>query len=365
MEIQSVFALPKGFEVADITIIEKMLTIFLISTQLHPCCPLCASQASHIHSRYRRHVADLPCAGQEVRFVLLVRKFFCKRSTCARLIFAERLTPFIEPWARVTTRLFQSVQSIGLATGGMLGARLADRLGMETSWMTILRRIMALPDVPVEQVIELGIDDFAFRRGHKYGTILVDMVSHKVIDLLPDRTSATSAAWMARHPEIELVSRDRGGEYASVRIVAKIRRIQKICFAAPYAQQRATPRQFRKVYFAAMSKTEGMSRRDVARYSTLSELERSPIMAEFGIRDGPVFQWFRLTCSMSTIRKIRFASVNRNVSFAAALDPIFHSHERLACEDIGLIHLADSFQQWLATSPHVAAELLNVGRLVL
>jgi transposase len=97
----------------------------------------------------------------------------------------------------------------------MLGARLADRLGMETSWMTIIRRLMALPDEPVEQVVELGIDDFAFRRGQKYGTILVDMVSHKVIDLLPDRTSVTAAAWMARHPEIALVSRDRGGEYAS------------------------------------------------------------------------------------------------------------------------------------------------------
>ena len=115
----------------------------------------------------------------------------------------------------MTTRLFQIVQAIGLATGGMLGARLADRFRMETSWMTILRRMMALPTEPVKQVSQLGIDDFAFRRGCKYGTILVDMITHKVIDMLPDRTSATSAAWMAAHPEIELVSRDRGGDYAS------------------------------------------------------------------------------------------------------------------------------------------------------
>jgi transposase len=74
---------------------------------------------------------------------------------------------------------------------------------------------MALPTEPVGQVSELGIDDFSFRRGRKFGTILVDMQSHKVIDLLPDRKAETSAAWIATHPEIVLVSRDRGGDYAS------------------------------------------------------------------------------------------------------------------------------------------------------
>jgi hypothetical protein len=82
----------------------------------------------------------------------------------------------------VTTRQSESVQTIGLATGGMLGARLTDRLGIQTCWMTILRRIMALPTASVEQVVELGIADFAFRRGRKFGSILVDMQSHNVID---------------------------------------------------------------------------------------------------------------------------------------------------------------------------------------
>ncbi len=93
--------------------------------------------------------------------------------------------------------------------------RVTVRLGIQTSWMTILRRIMALPTVPVEQVSQLGIDDFAFRRRRNFGTILVDLQSHQVIDLLPDRTAETAAAWMAEHPEIDLVSRDRGGDYAA------------------------------------------------------------------------------------------------------------------------------------------------------
>jgi transposase len=150
-----------------------------------------------------------------VRLLVQVRKFFCDVRACARKIFVERITPFAAPWARVTARLSESVQSIGFATGGMLGARLSERLGIHTCWVTILRRMMALPTKLVEQVVELGIDDFAFRRGRKFGTILVDMQSHQVIDLLPDRKAETAKAWMAAHPEIELVSRDRGGDYAA------------------------------------------------------------------------------------------------------------------------------------------------------
>jgi transposase len=141
---------------------------------------------------------------------LQVRKFFCDVKACTRKIFVERLAPFVKPLARVTTRLSESVQDIGFATGGMLGARLTDRLGIQTCPIAILRRMMARPSTPIEQVVELGIDDFAFRRGRKFGSISVDRQSHNVIDLLPDRKAETAAAWMAAHPEIELVSRDPG-----------------------------------------------------------------------------------------------------------------------------------------------------------
>ena len=73
----------------------------------------------------------------------------------------ERLTPFVAPFARVTARLCHIVQIIGLATGGRLGVRVTDRLGIRTSRQTILRRIMALPPAPAGQVVELGIDDFS------------------------------------------------------------------------------------------------------------------------------------------------------------------------------------------------------------
>ena len=115
-----------------------------------------------------------PAQGRKSHLLVHVRKFFCEVTTCAQKIFVERIAPFVEPWARVTTRLSESVQVIGLATGGMLGARVTDRLGIQTCPITILRRMMALPTEPVEPVVELGIDDFAFRRGRKFGSILVD-----------------------------------------------------------------------------------------------------------------------------------------------------------------------------------------------
>lgn len=161
MEVKPALALPEGLELVGLQSSDGVLTVTVISTQFSPRCPLCGVVARRIHSSYSRQVADLPCGGQPVRLLLQVRKYFCDESTCARKIFAERLTPFVEPWARVTQRLFQVVQVLGLATGGRLGVRVTDRLGIATTRQTILRRIMALPAIPAGQVIELGVDDFS------------------------------------------------------------------------------------------------------------------------------------------------------------------------------------------------------------
>src|SRR6266566_7668928 len=195
IDVKSLLDLPSELEVVDGDITDQTITITVVSRQTAPCCPLCGTSTTRQHSSYGRQIMDVPCAQKCVRLILGVRKFFCDVRTCSRKIFAERLAPFVEPWARVTTRLFQEVENIGLATSGMLGTRLGDRLGIRTSWMTIIRRMMARSPAPVERVVELGIDDFAFRRGRKFGTLLVDLQSRQIIDLLPDRKAKTASDW--------------------------------------------------------------------------------------------------------------------------------------------------------------------------
>jgi DNA-binding NarL/FixJ family response regulator len=214
METPLFFPLGEGLELTQIKKQEDQLVLHVIATSPCALCPLCQQPATRLHSRYRRVVKDLPCAGQHVRLILHVRKFFCDTVTCMRKVFAERLPHLVEPWAQMTTRLTQALQTIGLATCGKLGARLASHLGITTSWMTIVCRIMALPTPLAEHVECLGLDDFAFRRGRTFGTVVVDLDAHQIIDLLPDRQAETASGWMAAHPEITHVSRDRGAEYA-------------------------------------------------------------------------------------------------------------------------------------------------------
>jgi hypothetical protein len=150
-----------------------------------------------------------------VQLILHVRNFFGTNRDCPRKIFVERLTAFLHPWARLTTRLAEQIEAIGLASCGRVGARLGSRLRREISRTSILRRVMKLATKTTDKGVHLGVDDFSFRRGRTFGTVLVDLQRHQILDLLPDRQKETAAAWMKTHPEITPVSRDRGSESAA------------------------------------------------------------------------------------------------------------------------------------------------------
>lgn len=169
--------LPEGMLIDQIQETESDVSIAVISTSPTSCCPCCLEISSSTHSSYKRRVRDVPYGGRRVQLSLTVRRFFCRNPICERKVFTERLPRFLEPWARMTIRLCSSLQSIGLATSGEGGSRLAQRLSIQTSRKTILRRIMEVPNTPFASPLYLGIDDFSFRRGQWFGTILVDLES--------------------------------------------------------------------------------------------------------------------------------------------------------------------------------------------
>src|SRR5260370_547798 len=215
MEGTPLLPLPEGMLIDQIQISENGLIIAIVATHPTSGCPLCSELSSSIHSHYRRVLRDAPCAGRRVQLVLTVRKFYCRNQLCERKVFTERLRAFVEPWARMPVRYCEQSTSIGLATCGKGGGRLATRLGIQTTRQTILRRIMDLPDLSTGSILYLGIDGLSFRRGSHFGTILVNLESRRVVDLLPDRETETSADWMRQQTDLMAVSRDRGGTYAS------------------------------------------------------------------------------------------------------------------------------------------------------
>lgn len=177
-------------------------------------CPLCQRSSTRVHSHYRRTVADLPVSGREVTVVVHARRFRCLGTSCPRRIFAERLPDLVAPHARKSHGLQQALEQVGFAAGGEAGARLAHQLGMQTSPDTLLRLIRAAACPDPGQPTIIGLDDWAYKRGLRYGTIVCDLERHRVIDLLPERSAESTIAWLEGHPEVEIIARDRSGLYA-------------------------------------------------------------------------------------------------------------------------------------------------------
>lgn len=177
-------------------------------------CPTCLEISSRVHSRYERTVRALPWRGTPVKIRFLARRFFCDNPVCDRLIFSEQLEELVVRRGQSTPRFNRKLLDIGLEAGGEPGARLSIKLGIPTSGPTILRRLRGTSLPAEEKPSVIGVDDFALKRGQVYGTLFVDHHSHRVIDIIPDRSSESTAAWLRRHESIRIVTRDRSALYA-------------------------------------------------------------------------------------------------------------------------------------------------------
>lgn len=206
--------LPPGLIIEHVRIDDSGVAAVARSRDVGSACTGCGKVSRRVHSRYVRSLSDLPAHGRRVRIALTVRRFRCGNDACPREIFAERFgDDIVAPYARRTARLQTIVHHLGLALGGRPGQGLARRLLMPVSKDTLLRTVRARAPAarPASRVI--GIDDWAWKRGHRYGSIVCDLERREIVDVLPDREAATVEAWMVDHPDVEIVSRDRGGGY--------------------------------------------------------------------------------------------------------------------------------------------------------
>ncbi len=212
--LSSILHLPAGITIASVHPSATDLVVRVACHAPSMPCPECHQPSARIHGNYQRTVADLPCAGRNVILALTVRKFVCSTPICPRKIFTERLPGLVQSYARMTPRLIALVQALGLVAGGQMGTRLADRSGIATTPSTLLHHLMQLPPPVARAVRVLGVDDWSWKKRHRYGTLLVDLERHKIVEVLANRESATLEQWLRGHPEVEIVSRDRGKDYA-------------------------------------------------------------------------------------------------------------------------------------------------------
>src|SRR5664279_1126375 len=192
----------------------NVLWVTAHSTTKQGRCPVCAGNSSSIHSYHVRILKDLPVGESSVTLKLRTKRFRCRNPDCPQATFVETIPAVLVKHARRTPRLTTALWHIGQVTGGQGGSRLAHRLRMPVSRATVLRILRQKPTCEREPPIIIGIDDWAKRKGQRYGTIVVDLENHQVVDLLDDRESETLARWLRQYPALQVVARDRSMQYA-------------------------------------------------------------------------------------------------------------------------------------------------------
>jgi transposase len=301
-------------------------------------CPGCRRRSSRVHGRYQRQLTDLPLGGRPVRVIVHVRRFKCANPRCAQATFSEQVPGLTTPFARRTPPLTEALVKIALALAGRPGSRLAAKLAMPSCRDVLIRLIRAQPLPTAGDIVVLGVDDFAVRRGQSYNTILIDMDSRKPVDVLSDREAGTLTDWLREHPEVQAVCRDRAGAYAegirngapqAIQVADRFHLWMNVCEAvgktvaahhhclravtAADCSEPADPEPAALVPAAPPTRTRRLAERTRARYATVQEclargLSRAATARELNLDIQTVRRFANATCAEGLLGKAEHRS---------------------------------------------------------
>ena len=334
---------PKGLLVEQATVGPDGVLIVARTGATTGVCPRCGARSASTHSRYERLLADFPAHGRVVRLRVRVRRFRCAESGCPQRIFAERLDPSAAaPYARRTARLHDIVHHLGVALGGRPGQRTARRLLTPVSKDTLLRMVRARAEPYDGAPRVVGVDDWAWRKGHRYGTVICDLEQRRIIDVLPDRDAASVTAWLSGRPSIEIIARDRGGGYGQAaslgrpeaRQVADRWHLFENASAAFLGAVRRSMREVRQVLFVEVSANvlhialdlllvlgSGWGIKGVAIATLVSEALKLLLLAAIAARNPAAYEAVRSFARRATWQRselVRLFALNRDL-FARTL----------------------------------------------
>ena len=213
--LKTLLQLPCGWRCSQQIISPDGITLHLHGKRKTAQCPECFKRSDSVHSCRRRRIQHLPCSGHTLWLVFSVRHWYCRNPACSRKIFAESLAPFAGSHQQSSQALQNLQRQLGLIAGGEAGKRAATAEGLRCSADTLLRRVINTPETKQSGAPHVGIDEWAWHRGHRYGTLIVNLDTHRPLVLLPGRDQRTLATWFRKYPEIQIVSRDRSGVYAT------------------------------------------------------------------------------------------------------------------------------------------------------
>ena len=208
----------ESLEITNIDYREEKILIQMRSITNSCTCPKCKHTTDKYHGTYIRRVQDLPILGKGVQLEIKAHEYDCINSECSITSIAETFDGFLNTYSRMTERCADFICTLALETSCEGCARICRKLGIKISGDTVIRLLLKkyenLPEPETGDVI--GVDDFAYKKRQKYGTIIVNKKTHEPIALLEGRDGKTLREWLKKNKNIKVVTRDRASAYAKV-----------------------------------------------------------------------------------------------------------------------------------------------------